>query len=84
MSSSNVPPDSISVTVNRDIRNTKVGSGKIILKTQLQGMLLTAIEQMAYDRRIEMGDLIKEIVEQRLVKDGYLPEWWFQRKKGVN
>lgn len=46
---------------------------------KLQGLLLNALEEMASDRREDIPQVLKDIIEQRLVKDGYLPDWWFHR-----
>jgi len=63
-------PDGIKVT--HDIPRKQV-------TMRLQGLLLMALQDMANDRREEINQVLKDIIEQRLVKDGYLPDWWFNR-----
>lgn len=63
--------------------NVKPVKGDILsrkVELKLQGLLLQALQEMSYDRREEMAQTIRDIIEQRLVKDKYLPEWWFERK----
>lgn len=64
----------MSMNIHHDIPKKQV-------KFQLQGLLLIAVEQMARDRRVSVEDCLKDIIEHRLVKDGYLPEWWFTRDR---
>lgn len=64
-------PDDIRVT--HDIPKKQV-------KFQLQGLLLNALMDMASDRRESVPQVIKDILEQRLLRDGYLPEWYFHRR----
>lgn len=47
---------------------------------KLQGLLLNGLMGMARDRKESLPQLIKSIIEQRLHKDGYLPEWYFSRR----
>ena len=64
-------PDDIRVT--HDIPKKQV-------QFRLQGLLLLGLQEMASDRREDIPALIKSILEQRLLKDGYLPEWYFHRQ----
>lgn len=59
-------------TIRHDIQKKQVSF-------KLQGLLLNALMDMSRDRQEEIPQVIKDILEQRLVKDGYLPEWWFHR-----
>lgn len=70
------PPDASSPTelkVTHDIPKKQV-------QFKLQGLLLIGLEEMAKDRKETIPQVIKDILEQRLVKDGYLPEWYFSRR----
>lgn len=67
----NPQPDNIRVT--HDIPKKQVNF-------KLQGLVLSALMSMAADRKESIPQLLKSIIEQRLHKDGYLPEWYFQRK----
>lgn len=65
---------------NDDIRVTHDIPKKQV-QFKLQGLLLLGLQDMAHDRREDIGQVIKDIIEQRLVKDGYLPEWYFTRDR---
>ena len=69
-------PTTDDIRVSRDIPKKQVNF-------KLQGLFLLALEDMARDRREEVAQVIKDILEQRLVKDGYLPDWYFKRGKGL-
>lgn len=64
------PPE---IKVTHDIQKKQV-------QFKLQGLLLSGLEDMARDRKESIPQVIKDILEQRLVKDGYLPEWYFSRR----
>ncbi len=49
-------------------------------EVQLQGLFLTGLENFAKERGLSTSAAFKEILEQRLLRDGYLPEWWLERK----
>lgn len=49
-------------------------------EVQLQGLFLTGLENFAKDRGLSPAQAFKEILEQRLLREGYLPEWWLERK----
>jgi hypothetical protein len=66
-----LPPDPI--RVSHDIPKKQV-------TFKLQGLVLIALEDMARDRRESITQVLKDIIEQRLVKDQYLPGWWFENK----
>lgn len=67
-----MPSPSDDIRVTHDIPKKQVNF-------KLQGLLLNALQDMARDRREDIPQVIKDILEQRLVKDGYLPEWYFTR-----
>lgn len=65
------PPSDL--TIHHDIPKKQVNF-------RLQGLLLNGLMDMARDRRETIPQVIKDIIEQRLLRDGYLPEWYFSRK----
>jgi len=66
-----LPPEDI--RVSHDIPKKQV-------TFKLQGLVLIALEDMAKDRKESVTQVLKDIIEQRLVKDQYLPGWWFENK----
>lgn len=47
---------------------------------ELQGVMLFAIQDYARKNNITEGQAIRDILEYRLVKDGWLPNWWYTRR----
>lgn len=54
------------------------------LKIQLQGLMLNAFEDALKDRGETPKQLITDLLEAYLVKEKYLPDWWFTRGKGIS
>lgn len=47
---------------------------------ELQGLMLFALQDYAKKKKITESQAIRDILEFRLVKDGWLPNWWYTRR----
>lgn len=77
-----VPPDNKNTPDSAKVKDTVTSDIplKKRFEVQLQGLFLTGFESFAKDRGLSSSQAFKEIIEQRLLKEGYLPEWWLERK----
>jgi hypothetical protein len=77
-----LPPDNKNTSDSVKVKSTITSDIplKKRFEVQLQGLFLTGLEDFAKDRGLSSASAFKEILEQRLIKEGYLPEWWLERK----
>jgi len=56
---------------------------KVKFSFQLQGMLASALGDACRKRNETPKQLVTDILEAFLVKEGYLPDWWFNGDRHV-
>lgn len=56
---------------------------KKIFRIQLQGLMLNAIDDCIKDRGETYQQYLTDLLEKDLVKEKYLPDWWFERGRGI-
>ena len=59
---------------------TRVTHDKKRYQIQLQGLMLYALQDFAKKNNITETQAIADILSFRLVKDGWLPNWWYTRQ----
>lgn len=65
------------------VRTTHDRLGKRSHQFQLQGMLLNAVDDCLKDRKETFQQYITDLIEADLVKNKYLPNWWYERGRGI-
>ena len=77
-----LPPDNKNTSDSVKVKSTITSDIplKKRFEVQLQGLFLTGLENFAKDRGLSSASAFKEILEQRLIKEGYLPDWWLERR----